>query len=83
MHRNIHVRYPLCLDRGRDDHIATPGTGNGTLDEQQITLGIDAHDVEPDMLCMAKGIASGFPFAGLGMRGSIASFQLAGALRLQ
>ncbi len=24
---------------------------------------IDAHDVDPDMLCMAKGIASGFPFA--------------------
>ncbi len=32
---------------------------------------IDAHDVEPDMLCMAKGIASGFPFAALGMRDSI------------
>ncbi len=32
---------------------------------------IDAHDVEPDMLCMAKGIASGFPFAALGMRNSI------------
>ena len=32
---------------------------------------IDAHDVEPDMLCMAKGIASGFPFGALGMRGSI------------
>jgi 4-aminobutyrate aminotransferase len=32
---------------------------------------IDAHDVEPDLLCMAKGIASGFPFAALGMRGSI------------
>jgi 4-aminobutyrate aminotransferase len=32
---------------------------------------IDAHDVEPDMLCMAKGIASGFPFAALGMRRSI------------
>jgi len=32
---------------------------------------IEAHDVEPDMLCMAKGIASGFPFAALGMRGSI------------
>jgi 4-aminobutyrate aminotransferase len=34
-------------------------------------FGIDAHDVEPDMLCMAKGIASGFPFAALGMRNSI------------
>jgi 4-aminobutyrate aminotransferase len=32
---------------------------------------IDAHSVEPDMLCMAKGIASGFPFAALGMRASI------------
>ena len=32
---------------------------------------IEAHDVEPDMLCMAKGIASGFPFAALGMRNSI------------
>jgi 4-aminobutyrate aminotransferase len=32
---------------------------------------IDAHDVEPDMLCMAKGIASGFPFAALGMRRSV------------
>ena len=29
---------------------------------------IESHDVEPDMLCMAKGIASGFPFAALGMR---------------
>jgi len=29
---------------------------------------IDEHDVEPDLLCMAKGIASGFPFAALGMR---------------
>ncbi len=29
---------------------------------------IEEHDVEPDMLCMAKGIASGFPFAALGMR---------------
>ena len=32
---------------------------------------IEEHDVEPDMLCMAKGIASGFPFAALGMRRSI------------
>ena len=32
---------------------------------------IEAHDVEPDMLCMAKGIASGFPFVALGMRRSI------------
>ncbi|MGE5210449.1 MAG: aminotransferase class III-fold pyridoxal phosphate-dependent enzyme, partial [Acidobacteriota bacterium] len=32
---------------------------------------IDAHDVEPDMLCMAKGITSGFPFAALGLRRSI------------
>jgi 4-aminobutyrate aminotransferase len=32
---------------------------------------IEAHDVEPDMLCMAKGIASGFPFAALGMRRSV------------
>ena len=32
---------------------------------------IEAHAVEPDMLIMAKGIASGFPFAALGMRRSI------------
>ncbi len=32
---------------------------------------IEAHDVEPDLLCMAKGIASGFPFGALGMRASI------------
>jgi len=32
---------------------------------------MDAHEVEPDMLCMAKGMASGFPFAALGMRRSI------------
>lgn len=32
---------------------------------------IEAHDVEPDLLCMSKGIASGFPFAALGMRASI------------
>jgi 4-aminobutyrate aminotransferase len=32
---------------------------------------IEAHDVEPDLLCMSKGIASGFPFAALGMRNSI------------
>lgn len=32
---------------------------------------IEGHEVEPDMLCMAKGIASGFPFAALGMRRSI------------
>ena len=29
---------------------------------------IEAHDTEPDILCMAKGIASGFPFAALGTR---------------
>ena len=28
----------------------------------------DALDVEPDILCMAKGVASGFPFAALGTR---------------
>lgn len=32
---------------------------------------IEAHDVEPDMIVMAKGIASGFPFAALGMRRAI------------
>ena len=32
---------------------------------------IEEHGVEPDVLCMAKGIASGFPFAALGMRRSI------------
>jgi len=29
---------------------------------------IEAHNVEPDIMCMAKGIASGFPFAALGTR---------------
>lgn len=29
---------------------------------------MESHDVEPDILCMAKGIASGFPFAALGTR---------------
>ena len=29
---------------------------------------VDALGVEPDILCMAKGIASGFPFAALGTR---------------
>ena len=29
---------------------------------------IEAHDVDPDIICMAKGIASGFPFAALGTR---------------
>ena len=29
---------------------------------------IEAHDTKPDILCMAKGIASGFPFAALGTR---------------
>ena len=32
---------------------------------------IEAHNIEPDIICMAKGIASGFPFAALGMRRSI------------
>ncbi len=32
---------------------------------------IEGHDVEPDLLCMAKGISSGFPFAALGMSRSI------------
>lgn len=32
---------------------------------------VEALGVEPDMLVMAKGIASGFPFAALGMRRSI------------
>lgn len=32
---------------------------------------IEAHDVEADMVVMAKGIASGFPFAALGMRRAI------------
>jgi 4-aminobutyrate aminotransferase len=32
---------------------------------------IESHDVEPDILCMAKGIASGFPFGAVGMRRSI------------
>ncbi|NOX30712.1 MAG: aspartate aminotransferase family protein [Actinobacteria bacterium] len=29
---------------------------------------IDHYDVRPDVICMAKGIASGFPFAALGAR---------------
>ena len=29
---------------------------------------IESFDVEPDIICMAKGIASGFPFAALGTR---------------
>lgn len=32
---------------------------------------IDAHRVEPDLLCMAKGIASGFPFGALGLKREI------------
>jgi len=32
---------------------------------------VEALDVEPDMMILAKGIASGFPFAALGMRRSI------------
>ena len=32
---------------------------------------MEAFDVEPDILCMAKGIASGFPFAALGTRWAI------------
>lgn len=29
---------------------------------------MESHDVRPDIICMAKGIASGFPFAALGTR---------------
>ena len=29
---------------------------------------IEHYDIEPDVICMAKGIASGFPFAALGTR---------------
>jgi len=29
---------------------------------------VEQYDVEPDIICMAKGIASGFPFAALGTR---------------
>jgi 4-aminobutyrate aminotransferase len=32
---------------------------------------IEAHDVIPDIMCMAKGIASGFPFAAIGTRREI------------
>ena len=31
-------------------------------------FGMEEHDVEPDVICMAKGIASGFPFAAIGTR---------------
>lgn len=29
---------------------------------------VEQYDIEPDIICMAKGIASGFPFAALGTR---------------
>ncbi len=29
---------------------------------------VEHYDIEPDIICMAKGIASGFPFAALGTR---------------
>ena len=29
---------------------------------------VDHYGIEPDIICMAKGIASGFPFAALGTR---------------
>ena len=29
---------------------------------------VDHYDIQPDIICMAKGIASGFPFAALGTR---------------
>ncbi len=29
---------------------------------------VDQYDIEPDIICMAKGIASGFPFSALGTR---------------
>jgi 4-aminobutyrate aminotransferase len=29
---------------------------------------VDHHDIEPDIICMAKGIASGFPLSALGTR---------------
>jgi len=32
---------------------------------------VDHYDVVPDIICMAKGIASGFPFAALGTRGEL------------
>ena len=31
-------------------------------------FGVDHYDIQPDIICMAKGIASGFPFAALGTR---------------
>lgn len=31
-------------------------------------FGLDRFGIEPDLMCMAKGIASGFPFAALGTR---------------
>ncbi len=60
------------------DGIAERCADNGILfvaDETQSGFGrtgrmfaIDSLDVTPDVLCMAKGIASGFPFAALGTR---------------
>ena len=32
---------------------------------------VEALGVEPDLLCMSKGIASGFPFAALGLRRAV------------
>jgi 4-aminobutyrate aminotransferase len=32
---------------------------------------VEHHGVEPDVICMAKGIASGFPFSALGARGDV------------
>jgi 4-aminobutyrate aminotransferase len=34
---------------------------------------VDHHGIEPDILCMAKGIASGFPFAALGASADLMS----------
>src|SRR5690606_21297048 len=34
---------PLRLDSRTDDNVATGSARNGTLDQQQVTFGIDAH----------------------------------------
>jgi 4-aminobutyrate aminotransferase len=53
----------LCRDHGIlfvADEVQTGFGRTGTM------FAVEQYGVEPDVLCMAKGIASGFPFAALG-----------------
>ncbi len=69
-----YIPTPRAFIQGLDERCRD----NGILfivDETQSGFGrtgkmfaIEAYDVEPDVICMAKGIASGFPFAALGTR---------------